>query len=117
MKDTTRRAFLKQTSGPFALAEANLLDRRRFLAGVASLAGPAAIAIQNPLYLETANGWYIQGGKAIWGYAIEGQMWGGYRGNPTGWWTDCDLRPSIIRNAQGQVGPNRTEDLDKLTDN
>jgi hypothetical protein len=113
--------------------EDNLVERRRFLAGVASLVGPAAIAASAPnlvaagpapqspnahssLSLETSNGWYIQNGKAIWGYARESQMWGGYRGQPTGWWTDCALGPSIIRNAQGQVGPNRTEDLEKLMD-
>jgi hypothetical protein len=43
-------------------------------------------------------------------------MWGGYRGQPTGWWTDYELGPSLIRNDPGQGGPNRTEDLEKLTD-
>jgi Family of unknown function (DUF6298) len=100
-----------------------LFDRRSFLAGLASLRGAAAVAQapnlasgKNSLYLETANGWYTQDGKAIWGYARRGQMWGGYRGEPTGWWTDCGLGPSIVRNDPGRVGPNRTEDLDKLSD-
>jgi hypothetical protein len=69
------------------------------------------------LYLETSNGWYTQEGKVIWGYARANQWWGGYRGQPTGWWTDIGLGPSLIRNDPGRVGPNRTEDLDKLTDN
>jgi hypothetical protein len=126
--------------------ELNRVDRRGFLAGLASL-GPAAIAasapnlpVANPphgtgaaafasgdvppsptgrdsLYLETVNGWYTQNGKVIWGYARDNEMWGGYRGKPTGWWTDYELGPSLIRNDPGKVGPNRTEDLDKLTDN
>ena len=66
--------------------------------------------------LETSNGWYVQKGRAIWGYGQHNDWWGGYRGQPTGWWTDCPLRPSIVRNAPGRIGPNLTEDLPKLTD-
>jgi hypothetical protein len=72
---------------------------------------------RDSLYLETSNGWYTQEGKVIWGYARANQWWGGYRGQPTGWWTDIELGPTLIRNDPGQVGPNRTEDLEKLTDN
>lgn len=122
----------------------NRFGRRRFLAGLAALGGPAALAAptrnkpkaipsgrpgraaasealpretgQDSLYFETCNGWYMQDGTVIWGYARNNEMWGGYRGKPTGWWTDYELGPSLIRNDPGQVGPNRTEDLDKLTD-
>ena len=73
--------------------------------------------IRRSLYLETSNGWYMQDGKVIWGYARDNAMWGGYRGQPTGWWTDIGLGPSLIRNDPGKGGPNRTEDLDNLTDN
>jgi hypothetical protein len=96
----------------------NGVDRRAFLGGLVSL-GQGALAAGPglaPLYLETSNGWYLHDGKVIWGYAGDSPMWGGYRGQPTGWWTDCELGPSIIRNDPGHVGPNGTEDLDKLTD-
>jgi len=53
--------------------------------------------------LETQNGWYVHRGKVIWGYAQYNGWWGAYRTN-------------ITRNAPGEVGPNRTEDLDRLTD-
>jgi hypothetical protein len=45
--------------------------------------------------LATSNGWYVQNGRAIWGYGLHNDWWGGYRGLPTGWWTDCPLRPSL----------------------
>jgi hypothetical protein len=72
--------------------------------------------LRKPGPLQTVNGWYVQNGKVIWGYAQSCQWWGGYRGEPHGWWTDCGLRTCIIRNAPGQAGPNKTEDLDSLTD-
>ncbi len=53
--------------------------------------------------LETKNGWYLHRGKAIWGFAQYNGWWGAYRAN-------------ITRNAPGEVGPNLTEDLDRLTD-
>jgi hypothetical protein len=94
--------------------------RRRFLAGVAWLGGPSAVTVgaasPDLPYLATSNGWYVQNGKPIWGYARASEMWGGYRGRPTGWWTDYELGPSLIRNDPGRTGPNRTEDLDQLTD-
>ncbi len=67
-------------------------------------------------HLATSNGWYIQNGRAIWGDALHNDWWGGYRGLPTGWWTDSPLRPSLVRNAPGRSGPNLTEDLARLTD-
>lgn len=50
------------------------------------------------------NGWYVQDGKVIWGYAQH-----------NGWWR-VGQRPNLARRAPGEIGPNRTEDLDKLTD-
>ena len=55
--------------------------------------------------LAVQNGWYVHNGRAIWGYAQH-----------NGWWR-AGQRANITRNAPGQIGPNRTEDLDKLTDN
>lgn len=127
----------KQSKRTRRSASAGLVDRRSFLAGLATLGAPALMAgpaanlrarteaavTARPgsekvrsLYLETCNGWYMQDGKVIWGYARNNEMWGGYRGLPTGWWTDYELGPSLVRNDPGHVGPNRTEDLDKLTD-
>src|SRR5262249_2102609 len=127
------------------MAEAKI-DRREFLGTVAALSGGAAAlaagaelfgaaestalaapaTLGNSSYLETSNGWltdggestvgYAHGGKAIWGYAHHNHWWGGYRGAPTGWWTDADLSPSLIRNDPGKIGLNHTEDLGKLTD-
>lgn len=118
------------------------MGRRRFLAGMAALSGSTGLAMPtgneaipsggaglaatnealprgtgpDSLYLETCNGWYMQDGTVIWGYARNNEMWGGYRGKPTGWYTDYELGPSLIRNDPGKAGANRTEDLDKLTE-
>ncbi|MFC1806126.1 DUF6298 domain-containing protein [Planctomycetota bacterium] len=54
--------------------------------------------------LRVMNGWYVQKGRAIWGY-----------GQHNGWWRPGQ-RPNLTRNAPGTTAPNRTEDLDKLTD-
>lgn len=54
--------------------------------------------------LAVQNGWYVHNGRTLWGYAQH-----------NGWWR-AGQRANITRNAPGQLGPNRTEDLDKLTD-
>ena len=54
--------------------------------------------------LKIQHGWFVHNGRVIWGY-----------GQHNGWWRSGQ-RPNITRNAPGQIGPNRTEDLDKLTD-
>lgn len=54
--------------------------------------------------LSVENGWYVHGNRAIWGYIQH-----------NGWWRNGQ-RPNLTRNAPNQVGPNRTEDLDRLTD-
>lgn len=53
--------------------------------------------------LAVNNGWYVHNGKAVWGLAQH-----------NGWWR-AGQRPNIARNALGQIGPNRTENFDKLT--
>ena len=53
--------------------------------------------------LVVENGWYVQGGRVIWGY-----------GQHNGWWR-TGQRPNLTRHAPGEIGPNRTEDLAKLT--
>lgn len=55
--------------------------------------------------LSLENGWFVHDGRALWGYAQH-----------NGWWRGGQ-RANITRNAPGQAGPNRTEDLDQLTDN
>ncbi len=53
--------------------------------------------------LAVSNGWYVHDDKVVWGLVQH-----------NGWWR-AGQRPNIARNAPGQVGPNRTEDLDRLT--
>ncbi|MBF0431109.1 MAG: T9SS type A sorting domain-containing protein [Fibrobacteria bacterium] len=53
--------------------------------------------------LSTQNGWLNVDGKMIWGL-----------GQHNGWWNN--YRANITRNDGTNIGPNRTEDLDKLTD-
>ncbi|MEA1996018.1 MAG: DUF6298 domain-containing protein [Gemmatimonadota bacterium] len=59
----------------------------------------------DPRVLTPVNGWYVQGDRVIWGYAQH-----------NGWWRPGQ-RPNITRNAGIDIRPNRTEDLEKLTDN
>ncbi len=71
--------------------------------------GPAALALAGERDephsgLTVRNGWYVHDGKVVWGLAQH-----------NGWWR-VGQRPNITRNAPGAVGPNRTEDLDRLTD-
>ncbi len=54
--------------------------------------------------LTVKNGWYVCDGKVVWGYAQH-----------NGWWR-AGQRPNLARRAPGEIGPNRTEDLDRLTD-
>lgn len=54
--------------------------------------------------LSVVNGWYVHDGSIVWGYAQH-----------NGWWR-AGQRPNIARNAPRQIKPNRTENLDKLTD-
>jgi hypothetical protein len=62
----------------------------------------ATARAETPLTVQ--NGWYVHGDRVIWGYAQH-----------NGWWR-AGQRPNLARNAPGQIGPNRTEDLDRLTD-
>ena len=55
--------------------------------------------------LQVLNGWYVNNGSVVWGNAQH-----------NGWWR-AGQRPNLTRNAPGQIGPNRTEDLEKLTGN
>ncbi len=55
--------------------------------------------------LRVLNGWYVHGDSVVWGNAQH-----------NGWWRPGQ-RPNLTRNAPGQIGPNRTEDLEKLVDN
>lgn len=59
----------------------------------------------DPGGLRLENGWFTQDGRVIWGYAQR-----------NAWWRPGE-RPNITRRDPNVVGPNRTEDLDKLTDN
>ena len=59
--------------------------------------------------LINANGWFVHGDTVIWGWVQH-----------NGWWRPGD-RPNLTRRSigdpVGDVRPNRTEDLDALTDN
>lgn len=66
--------------------------------------GLTTVAEDDAIGLRMENGWYVHDGRAIWGYAQH-----------NGWWR-AGQRPNITRNAPDEVGPNRTEDLGKLTD-
>ncbi len=77
---------------------------RRLLLGmlfaVLFLAPPLPTSAEKqPAGLAIRNGRYAHNGKAVWGLAQH-----------NGWWR-AGQRPNIARNAPGQVGPNRTEDL------
>ena len=54
--------------------------------------------------LEVVNGWYVHNNRVVWGY-----------GQHNGWWR-AGQRANVTRRDPGQVAPNRTEDLEKLTD-
>ena len=58
--------------------------------------------------LAVTNGWLTHEGLAIWGWAQH-----------NGWWR-AGMRPNLTRRSvgdpEGDIRPNRTEDLDKLTD-
>ncbi|MHC4441977.1 MAG: DUF6298 domain-containing protein [Planctomycetota bacterium] len=55
--------------------------------------------------LHLDNGWFVNNGRVVWGYAQH-----------NGWWRPGQ-RPNLTRRAPKDMGPNRTEDLKKLTDN
>ena len=55
--------------------------------------------------LSTDNGWIAYNGKIVWGFAQVSEIWRVKR------------RPNITKNDSGNIGPNRTEDLDLLTSN
>ena len=75
-----------------------------FVAGTVLALAIGASAEERRPGLAVQNGWYVHNGRAVWGYAQH-----------NGWWR-AGQRANITRNAPGQVGPNRTENLDKLTD-
>ena len=57
------------------------------------------------LGLGLENGWFVHNGRLVWGNTQH-----------NGWWR-AGRRANITRRAPGHMGPNSTEDLDKLTDN
>ncbi|MBF0432611.1 MAG: T9SS type A sorting domain-containing protein [Fibrobacteria bacterium] len=69
------------------------------LTGIFILVFLASSAISE---LTTENGWLSTDGKVVWGVGQHNGWWGSYRSN-------------ITRKTQGEIGPNKTEDLDKLT--
>ena len=70
---------------------------------------PATVGQQptpaEPAGLEIRNGWLVHNGRVVWGY-----------GQHNSWWRTRE-GANITRNNPGVIGPNHTEDLDKLTDN
>jgi len=79
------------------VAKANDPDSHDVASGFET--GPSGVALQ------VLNGWYVHHGSVVWGNAQH-----------NGWWRPGQ-RPNLTRNAPGQNKPNRTENLDKLTDN
>ncbi len=75
-----------------------------FVAGILLFPAVGAHGKQRHRGLAVQSGWYVHNGIAVWGYAQH-----------NGWWR-AGQRANITRNSPGQIGPNRTEDLDKLTD-
>lgn len=75
-----------------------------FAAGLIVGAIPSVAADELSNGLSVHNGWYVHNGTVVWGYAQH-----------NGWWR-AGQRPNLTRNALHQVGPNRTEDFDRLTD-
>lgn len=85
-----------------------LLPIAVFVLSVATLAetpnAASGRAADGATGLTIQNGWYVHNGKVVWGYCQH-----------NGWWR-AGQRPNLARNAPGEIGPNRTEDLDRLTD-
>jgi len=76
-----------------------------FLSMVFAGCNSSAVSGKQREGLCVENGWFVQRGRVVWGNAQH-----------NGWWR-AGQRPNITRNAGSDVRPNRTEDLDKLTDN
>jgi hypothetical protein len=55
--------------------------------------------------LRLENGWFVHNGRVVWGNAQHNAWWKPEEG------------ANLTRHHPGVVGPHRTEDLDKLTDN
>ncbi|NLX15155.1 MAG: hypothetical protein GXY44_16115 [Phycisphaerales bacterium] len=79
----------------------------RYLGFVVLLAGIVAVspAWGQGRQLTVENGWLVSDGQVIWGNAQH-----------NGWWR-AGQRANITRNAPGVVAPNRTEELNLLTNN
>ena len=68
----------------------------------------AASPPKKPSAALVQNGWLVQDGRAIWGWVQH-----------NGWWRPgqrANLTRRSVGDPKGDVRPNRTEDLDKLTD-
>jgi hypothetical protein len=66
--------------------------------------------------MRIENGWFTKGGKVIWGMVHHNGWWGGFRHSGKPFVDEYKLRMALTRNAPGESGPCRTEDLDRLTD-
>ncbi len=79
------------------------------LAGFLAGWGDAPAAQHQPGGLRVHNGWLCHGDDLVWGWIQH-----------NGWWRPGQ-RPNLCRRSvgdpEGDVRPNRTEDLDQLTDN
>ncbi len=94
---TTRDRPLSLSQATFRIARYFALTTPLLCAAVVAAAGSETRG------LTVENGRYVCHGKAVWGYAQH-----------NGWWR-AGQRPNLTRRAPGQIGPNRTEDLDRLT--
>ena len=62
--------------------------------------------------MQVINGWYVENGRVIWGFAQHNGWWAGYR-EGTGWYTQYRVRPNITRYDPLNTGPCFTESFGK----
>ncbi len=84
------------------------MHTKKFTAAIPWLLAPVLWAAEQGGRLRVDNGWLMHGDRPVWGWVQH-----------NGWWR-AGQRANITRRSvgdpQGDVRPNRTEDLDKLTD-
>jgi hypothetical protein len=87
--------------------------RTRFPLGIRIVVAGLLLCVFSPAYSQSAGlvnnrGWFVQGDTVIWGWVQHNGWWrGGQRAN---------LTRRSVGDPLGDLRPNRTEDLDALTD-
>ncbi len=107
------RAQLAKRAGDGAIAALQLQIIRREPEGVAAFSGVVQPPVVGPVKaLSMSNGYFMVGGKAVFGPSIGSALWKGQvvLGRVR------EMGTSPTRWAPGHVGPTMTEDLEALTD-